>query len=504
MFCTKERRPYMGEKKNNIQKPISEDVMYKLMMIITFSVTTFFILKNVVSKSIPGTLITTVCLIVFTLITFIMKKMKVDKSKQQFAICICIIFLCFIISLFSGNYYSDDFPLYLAIVGLSGIYLRPHYTIIQVVLIDILLIAQYLIHPEKADPLSQYLMCMGILTIGIYTNYLTIKQGRAYIDLAQARAEEAETLLSSIRIAGEELLDTCEKSSERIAGLKEVNDLLEQNALELKDGYTEIDADTKEVACTFEDVREKMNITEQQIASLNDEVQNVEHALNHNKDNMLEVTKQVETVKTILFSTNEVFNDLQQKIVEISGITEQLTKIASSTNMLALNASIEAARAGEAGAGFAVVASKVQELAEDSNRCSAQVNTVVSDMQFQIAKTTSQLAESTQAIDISVESLNGFHESFDSLTAQFISLYGNIYDQNINVQEMEQRVDELKEKISDMTYTSEKNQDTVVSMTNAIGIYKENVDMVVSDTEEIHKVSDSMLELAVTYEHENE
>ena len=211
-----------------------------------------------------------------------------------------------------------------------------------------------------------------------------------------------------------------------------------------------------------------------------------------------------ETVKNILFSTNEVFHDLQQKIVEISGITEQLTKIASSTNMLALNASIEAARAGEAGAGFAVVASKVQELAEDSNRCSAQVNTVVSDMQYQIAKTTDQLAESTQAINTSVESLNGFHESFDSLTSQFISLYGNIYDQNINVQEMEQRIDELKLKITDMTYTSEKNQDTVASMTNALGIYKENVDLVVNDTEEIHKVSDSMLDLAITYENENE
>ena len=494
----------MGEKNNKIGKPISEDIMFRIMMIITFSVTAFFILKNVISKSVPGTIVTTTCLIVFALIIFVMKKMQVDKSKQQFAICICIIFLCFIISLFSGNYYSDDFPLYLAIVGLSGIYLRPNYTIIQVVIIDILLIAQYLIHPEKADPLSQYLMCMGILTVGVFTNYLTIKQGRAYIELAQARAEGAETLLSSIRLAGEDLLDTCEKSSKRIAGLKEVNDLLEQNANDLKEGYIEIDEDTKEVASTFEDVREKMNITEQQIASLNDEVRNVEHALGHNKDNMLEVTKQVETVKSILFSTNEVFHDLQQKIVEISGITEQLTKIASSTNMLALNASIEAARAGEAGAGFAVVASKVQELAEDSNRCSAQVNTVVSDMQYQIAKTTDQLAESTQAINTSVESLNGFHESFDSLTSQFISLYGNIYDQNINVQEMEQRIDELKLKITDMTYTSEKNQDTVASMTNALGIYKENVDMVVNDTEEIHKVSDSMLDLAITYENENE
>ena len=76
--------------------------------------------------------------------------------------------------------------------------------------------------------------------------------------------------------------------------------------------------------------------------------------------------------------------------------------------------------------------------------------------------------------------------------------------QSSNVQEMEQRVDDLKIKITNMTYTSEKNQNTVSSMTNALSVYKENVDLVVNDTEEIHKVSDSMLELAVTYEQEEE
>lgn len=493
----------MGNSQKNSKKPISEDTIFKVMMIITFAVSAIFLIKNLIGKAVQGTIAITICLLVFSAIVFIMKKMQLEKSKQQFAICICIIFLVFVISLFSGSYYSDDFPLYLAIIGLSGIYLRPKYTIIQVILIDILLMAQYMLHPEKADPLPQFLMCVAILTIGVYTFYLTIKQGRAYIDLAQERAEEAEKLLSSIRLAGEELLDNCEKSSTRISGLLEANSLLEKNAEDLKSGYTEIAQETKDVAYTFEEVHERMQATEQQITSLNDEVKNVEVSLEDNKNNMQEVTKQVETVKNILFSTNEVFNSLQEKIVEISQVTEQLTKIASSTNMLALNASIEAARAGEAGAGFAVVASKVQELAEDSNRCSSQVSDVVSDMQRQIMKTTDQLAESTEAINASVESLHGFHESFNALTSQFSSLYDNIGEQNNNVQQMEQRVDQLKDKIAEMTESSERNQDTVLSMANAMGVYKENVDMVVNDTKEIHRVSDSMLELAVTYEAEN-
>lgn len=57
-------------------------------------------------------------------------------------------------------------------------------------------------------------------------------------------------------------------------------------------------------------------------------------------------------------------------IREILDKTKNLDKIESQQKILALNASIEAARAGDAGKGFAIVATKVGELATSS----AEVN----------------------------------------------------------------------------------------------------------------------------------
>ena len=488
----------MKEKAKNTKIPIGEDKIFKIMMIITFSVATVFLLKNIISKSIQGSLAVSICLLVFAAVILGMRKMHIALHTQQFAICLCIVFLVFVISLFSGSYYSDDFPLYLAVIGLSGIYLRPNYTLVQAGLIDVLMIIQYILHPEKADPLSQYIMCMVIFTICAFTFYLAIKRGHAYIEIGQARAEEAENLLEAIQHAGEELQENCKNSDNRITKLLEANTCLEQNANDLKYGYNEITSGTTEVANSFGNVQETMSITEEQITALNTEVKNVEISLEDNKQNMKEITTQIETINTILSNTNHVFETLQKKIIEISEATEELTQIASSTNMLALNASIEAARAGEAGAGFAVVASNVQSLAEDSNQCSSHVKQIVEDMRTEISSTTEQLAESTDVINHSIQVLNGFHNSFDDLTNQFSFLYENIEAQNNNVHQMDDMIALLKGKITDMTSISTKNQNVVLSMVDAMNVYQGNMEQVISDTKEIHNLSDSMLELSHT------
>lgn len=486
----------MDEKKNVRKKPTSESTIFRYMMIAVFAVSSIFFLKNLIGQAWVSACIIGICLLVFTVAVLLMRKMQLDAIKQQFILCLSIVFLVFIISLNSGNFYSDDFPLYLAVIALSGLYLVPKYALVQIVLIDILLVTAYIIHPEKADPLGQYIMCMAIFSICGYLFYMVISRGRAYIEIGKARAEEAERLIEELKKAGIELQENCDNSVKRITKLEEANDRLETSAAELQQGSSGIIHGTSEVIETFTDVQERMLITEQQIESLNQEVKKVEVSLSDNQKNMKGLTTEMESLKSTIAAANEVFNTLQEEILEISGITEELTKISHNTTTLSLNASIEAARAGQAGAGFKVVANKVHDLADDSNNCSSQVVNVVSEMKTRINETSRQLSDSTNAINNSIRSINEFEASFLALTSQFNSLYQNIEAQNGNVKQMDAIIEDLKCKISDMASSSESNHSSVNAITDAIVIYRDNIDKVLADNKQINNLSASLLELS--------
>lgn len=486
----------MSKENNTIKKPMSEEKIFKSMITAVFLVASLFFVKNLISKAWTGAIVIGVCLLLFSLSMFLMKKINASQKIQQLILCLSIVFLVFCISLNSGNYYSDDFPLYLAVIALSGLYLVPKYTLIQAGLIDVLLIVAYFIHPEKADPFSQYIMCVVILTVCAICFYMVINRGRSYIRLGEHRTKEAQKLLLELKDAGEKLQENCEHSLERISKLEKANERLENSIEDLRDGSSTITQGTVDVSQTFDDMQEKMLTTQEHVSSLNFEVKKVEDSLSDSKKNMKEMSSEMLTLKQTLEATDKVFTTLHNEINEIVQFTQELNKIANSTNTLALNASIEAARAGQMGAGFAVVASKVQNLAEDSNQCSSQIAVVVNAMESLIQQTSKQLSVSQAAVNNSIGSLNEFQDSFKNLTSQFKSLYRNIEDQNDNIQQMDSSFVELRDKISDMASSSEENQNSVIAIMDSIDVYKHNINKIIDDNIIISQLSASLLESA--------
>ena len=489
----------MNEKRKVPKSPATPEKIYSIMMTLTIAVGTLFLVKNLFGGDIKGAVVVAICLFVFGAGSFFMKRWNISMQSRQLFISIGLLFLVFIISMNSGDFYSDDFPLFLAVIALSGMYLQPSYPLFQAVVASILLIILYILHPEKADPLSQYIMCLVVFNLVAFILYLLIKRGRAFIELSTYRAEQAEQLLNAMQSVGEELGENCKQSAGRVHGMQEVNLSLDGNVAELKRGSDEITQGVQEVDTTCQNALVEMQVTEQNMENLNSEIKKVEVVLDENKKNMHRMGEQMKNVRKAVGEVNAVFALLQDQISEISGVTEQLTNISSSTKMLALNASIEAARAGQSGAGFAVVASKVQTLALDSNNCSNHVVEIVEKMKAQIEKTTKELVQSTQVIEDSVVTLNGLEKGFDGLAIRFDSLYENVEQQNQNIHNVDATFGQLRDRVLEMNAYAEENQAAVETIVVATQSYKDYVDDIVKDTKHIQELSTSMLDVPIEF-----
>ncbi|SEP30183.1 methyl-accepting chemotaxis protein [Trujillonella endophytica] len=88
---------------------------------------------------------------------------------------------------------------------------------------------------------------------------------------------------------------------------------------------------------------------------------------------------------TVAENTTRTVGKLGDSSQEIATVVKLINGIAEQTNLLALNATIEAARAGEAGKGFAVVASEVKELAQETARATEDISRRVEAIQADTA-----------------------------------------------------------------------------------------------------------------------
>lgn len=104
-----------------------------------------------------------------------------------------------------------------------------------------------------------------------------------------------------------------------------------------------------------------------------------------------EIANQTEATTRIVAETvdaaeasNQNVQTLSEAAEHIGSVVNLIRDIAEQTNLLALNATIEAARAGEAGRGFAVVASEVKQLAEQTSKATDEISGQISGIQTSV------------------------------------------------------------------------------------------------------------------------
>lgn len=174
------------------------------------------------------------------------------------------------------------------------------------------------------------------------------------------------------------------------------------------------------------------------------------------------LTESQEATKNILSGLGRVDDQMvvfQSTVDKLEGNSETIQKvvsliegIANQTNLLALNAAVEAARAGEAGAGFAVVAQEVRNLAHRVTDATREISDTIHALQGNVTATTS----ATETIRKEVgDARKTAHQSAETIISSVdkISQLGNAVQHNMKASEeisktLQRRTESLQEAVT--------------------------------------------------------
>jgi methyl-accepting chemotaxis protein len=197
------------------------------------------------------------------------------------------------------------------------------------------------------------------------------------------------------RASGKDLVSTAQKRSFSIivigviglvfsAGfaffiVRGTNRVLKQVAAALNDASNNVASAAGEVSSASQSLAEGASA---QAASLEETSASMEEINSQSKRNA-EYAEDARTLAKDTYQSTEqgarqmqemasAMNDIKTSSDNIAKIIGTIDEIAFQTNILALNAAVEAARGGEAGAGFAVVAEEVRNLAQRSAKAARE------------------------------------------------------------------------------------------------------------------------------------
>lgn len=262
--------------------------------------------------------------------------------------------------------------------------------------------AEFMMGAQKTARDSYALLLMIILVgialavmIGVTLTRSIMNPLKAVVDVAERVA--GGDLTVTVPVSGNQdelgiLLRTFQRMVENLRAqtlaIQEGVNVLASSAAEILASTTQVASGASETAsavnettATVEEVRQTSQLSSQKVRLVADGAQQSLQVSRQGRKSaedavhgMNRIREQMETIAESIVSLSEQGQAIGEIIATVNDLAEQ-------SNLLAVNAAIEAAKAGEHGKGFAVVAHEVRSLAVQSKEATAQVRTILNDIQ---------------------------------------------------------------------------------------------------------------------------
>ncbi|MBK5275684.1 MAG: methyl-accepting chemotaxis protein [Desulfuromonadales bacterium] len=217
-------------------------------------------------------------------------------------------------------------------------------------------------------------------------------------------------------------------------------------------GASQTASAVNETTATVEEVKQTSQLSSQKVRQVADNAQKSLQVSQHGREavgdaiqGMNRIREQMDTIAESIVSLSEQSQAIGEIIATVNDLAEQ-------SNLLAVNAAIEAAKAGEHGKGFAVVAHEVRSLAVQSKEATAQVRTILNDIQKATNAAVMATEQGSKAVEAG-EKQSGVAEKSIRLLADSIAesadastqIAASSHQQMVGMEQVAQAMENIKE-----------------------------------------------------------
>lgn len=265
-------------------------------------------------------------------------------------------------------------------------------------------------------------------------------------------------------------------------GVIEGVNILSSSAGEILTVTTQAVASTAEMAtsvsettATVEEVKQTAQVSVQKAKYVSESAQKTVQISQNGKKSVDELINGMTRIKERMVSIIESIQGLNEQREIISEIIETVDGLAEQTNLLSVNAAIEAAKAGEEGKGFTVVAQEIRHLAEQSKQATAQIRTILNNVQKSTSAAVMATEQGNRVVDEGVmqsiqagDSIKMLAEGILESAQAASQIMASSQQQVTGMDQVASAMDNIK-LASSQNVTGTKQAETAVQSLNELG-----------------------------------
>ena len=399
-----------------------------------------------------------------------------EKLRWYVMIGLCIV-MAMIIYAYSDYYmrFLAAMPLMATVLCYDSKFSKVTTVIVSAENILITLMREFALQGYEDDAFTQNIVAALVVTVMMGLISYVTGVGRQFngdsLEKIQYEAEHQKEMTDNIIRIAERVRTGTNNAMDIMNELQESSKVVSQAVDNISNGSVATADSIQNQSLMTHDIQENLD---QVVEKAENMVATANESNELNKDS-LEKIQRLRQEALVLIETNdavaEAMKHLQHNVDNVKEITKTIFDISSQTNLLALNASIESARAGEAGRGFAVVADEIRTLSERTRQETENITQILTALANNTTETAAAIGKSLEIGKVQEEMVEVIANQFEKMNENINRLSADVIDIENGLNTLSKANNEI---VNDITTLSAATQEVTACAQQSTELTEDN------------------------------